>query len=366
MSNVLKHGLSITKKLFILLLLSVGLSIPLVVIVVVGLFFFPPYPLPPGYTDIFPSRDWSVPVIEELIDRPFPTSAQDITFDGTIGTLGSYGITPSLEFLFRASPEDATAFAYSFCEGVLHQGYDPFNALDSEFPSSGDILISGDRFLYYSSSPNVNLNIAGNRCIRVDGRNPNRFGNPYIWFEEIALELYESESLATVRYRLPYEPNGYSAPVLYPVGYNVNPLDDQFSVYVSGIFDIKLYQLSLPLIGIAISNSESVGATFVQTYPIMCFSSRGWVHTQYDRFWNAELLLPYQQAELSIFIDDVLLLNTTLNERGVMFDPTYQEFCFDTTWGAGLHTVRLDVQRADGVRESFDWQFFTPEDIAGV
>jgi hypothetical protein len=39
------------------------------------------------------------------------------------------------------------------------------------------------------------------------------------------------------------------------------------------------------------------------------------------------------------------------------------QVCFDTTWGAGNHTARLDAQRTDGIAESFEWQFYTPETI---
>jgi hypothetical protein len=359
MGNIFKNPLfKMAKKLLLSLLVLMS---PLLLCIGFLLIFGVSRPLPPGYTDMFPSRDWSLEVIEELIDRPFPPSAQNIYFDGRIGVLGSYGITPSLKFSFLASPDDATAFAHSFCNGVLHQGYDPFIALDSEYPSSGDILIAGDPFLYYSSSPNADSDIAGNRCVRLDWRNPYRSGAPRRWFEEIALEL--SEPLATVRYRLPYKANAYD-PTAYPVAYHINPLDDQFSLYVSGIVEIERYEFSLSQMGTIFNDLEASGVSFAQTYPTLCFRSRGWDNMQYDRFyWSPQLLVPYQQAKIGISIDDTLLFTTTLTEEGVMFDPTYQEFCFDTTWGAGNHNARLDVQRTDGIAESFEWQFYTPETI---
>jgi hypothetical protein len=241
-------------------------------------------PLPPGFSDFFSfsPRSWSVEMIEEFIDRPFPPSAQDIWFEGRIGLLGSYGLLPNVEFSFRANLQEAADFAHSFCEGVLHEGYDPLNAVDSAEPSSNAILIATGGFFYYSYSLNSSSNVMGNRCIRLDERTWRYSLEPKRWFEEITLEI--SPTLATVKYRLPYQANSSSPPASYPVGYHVNPFGNQFSLYVSGI-------------------AEGDNAVYLQTYPTLCFSTRGW-GLNFDSFsFDPKLLEPYKYAEITLFID---------------------------------------------------------------
>lgn len=73
-----------------------------------------------------------------------------------------------LELSFRAPPAEAMKFAAQFCNGVLHPGYDPFDAVDIsiEQPNAHFIeLHAGNMvYMYYSYSPNVPKTTLGNRC----------------------------------------------------------------------------------------------------------------------------------------------------------------------------------------------------------
>jgi hypothetical protein len=95
--------------------------------------------------------------IEQTINDPLPTDAQHIQYDGKVGRNRTIRLT------FSASPASASTFISRLCNGVLHPGYDPFNAVDSTVSTSGFVIDMGDNY-YYSSSPNTPLTRFGNRC----------------------------------------------------------------------------------------------------------------------------------------------------------------------------------------------------------
>jgi hypothetical protein len=68
-------------------------------------------------------ESWGLDKIESYLKVSIPKDSQD--FNYTSGTNRNFHI----ELSFKASPNSALSFTSHFCAGVLHQGYDPFNAI---------------------------------------------------------------------------------------------------------------------------------------------------------------------------------------------------------------------------------------------
>lgn len=101
--------------------------------------------------------------IEDLIDAKIPKDAVDIEYSSQRG----YGFFIRLSF--KAPPESALQFANSLCSGVLYQGYDPFNAVNSSL-KHGAHLIRATDFVYYSYSPDATKHLLGKSVSRRRAR----------------------------------------------------------------------------------------------------------------------------------------------------------------------------------------------------
>ncbi|CAG0990427.1 hypothetical protein ARNL5_03196 [Anaerolineae bacterium] len=113
------------------------------------------------------SDAWSLPLINGSLKVPIPNSVLDLAFDGRRGR-GGY-----LELRFRTLNEKAKVFTDQFCEGQLHQGYDPFHATDSLEYEPKSVLIKlgqNPQYTYYSRSPGTLTSLYGNRCLSPSGQ----------------------------------------------------------------------------------------------------------------------------------------------------------------------------------------------------
>jgi hypothetical protein len=239
------------------------------------------------------------------------------------------GYKPYFRLSFKASAESMSEFAKEICEGELHQGYDPFHAVDTaQVPPKRPYLIKMQSFTYYSYSPDAPDTMWSNRCwpfrkgllqIVVDKQNPSQY--------EFTLEMPENcEKVAACS----------------PIGNN----------YIEPIHD-------LPLIVIGMAERDG---KYVLVSDEVCFEtqlsyvlSSGW--TQVEKWKNLV------DAQVSVTLDDKPLNNAyishdgRLTQNGSTPDSFRYDYCFTEDWSAGMHNIRLQLQTNGGEYQEYSWKF---------
>ncbi len=319
-----------------------GLSLLLSVFVLVGfgLYQFSRQAIsyPPGWRDIFHDRDWDRDTISHFLDIPIPDEARNLVVEGQQGLVGSYGIYPKLSFSFDATPESALEFVEHFCEGELHVGYDPFDAMDMSNPVEDAVLIRGKRSIHYSRSEGTPQTIHGNRCARYDERDPERL---WIWIEEIALDTSDPDEYKAT-YHLPFEANSASAEEYYPRAHTIAPFGNQIRLNITGFSD----------------------DSHVLSYHTICMETAG-LALVWDYFaFNPDAMPTYAGSDVVIYIDDVQQTPARISELGLSLRPTDKDisadmwqYCLNADWEAGTHTMRVVVDPLHGDNLVLDWEF---------
>src|SRR5512145_1488263 len=82
--------------------------------------------------------------VEAFLDAPLPEEATDIEVDAKSGR-GGY-----VKLSFKAPSETAYRFTNAICNGVLHPGYNPFDAHNTYQLLPHAYLIKARGFTYYS------------------------------------------------------------------------------------------------------------------------------------------------------------------------------------------------------------------------
>ncbi|MCD4687654.1 MAG: hypothetical protein K8S97_17130 [Anaerolineae bacterium] len=288
---------------------------------------------------MFDNGDWDRDAISHFLDIPIPDEAQDLVIEGQMGLVGSYGIYPKLSFSFKAEPESALQFVEHFCNGELHAGYDPRNAIDLSQPAENVVLIRGKRTIHYSQSKNTPQTVRGNRCARYDDRDPGRR-----WIEEITLDTSDPDQYR-VSYHLPFEANGGNAEEYYPRAQTVAPFGDQFRFNITGFT-----------------------ADHVLNYHTICMETTG-LALVWDYFaFNPDVMPTYAGSEVTIFIDDVQQPSARISDMGLSLRPTHRDtptdtwqYCLNANWEAGTHVMRVIVDPLDGERLVLNWEFTVPD-----
>jgi hypothetical protein len=111
-------------------------------------------------------ESWNLEEIENYLKVSIPKEARGLKY--TSGTNRFVRV----ELSFEASPKSAIGFTSHFCDGILHQGYDPFNAIniDEQIPGSVKIdMIDYHIRSYYSYSPRTSQLKAGVFCYLYSG-----------------------------------------------------------------------------------------------------------------------------------------------------------------------------------------------------
>jgi hypothetical protein len=126
-------------------------------------------------------ESWNIQEIEKYFQVSIPPNAQNLSY--TSGDNRNVHV----ELSFSAPPKETLDFAAHFCEGVLHQGYDPFNAInvDEQTPQSVEIEVieAYYTYSYFSYSPRTLQTKFGVYCmprddqywILVDEANPSLY-----------------------------------------------------------------------------------------------------------------------------------------------------------------------------------------------
>jgi hypothetical protein len=117
--------------------------------------------------------------VESYLGVAVPNDAADITVNAVLERNEA-----AVDLRFTASLAGALSFGETLC-GELHQGYDPFQAINNDSSSPDAHLIKAETFTYYSYSPNTSASVHGNRClsphgatynIRIEASSPDQAG----------------------------------------------------------------------------------------------------------------------------------------------------------------------------------------------
>ncbi len=260
--------------------------------------------------------------IENLIGSKIPKDAGNIEYSSKRG----HGFFIRLSF--KAPPGSALQFANSLCGGILYQGYDPFNAVESPL-KHGAHLIQSTNFVYYSYSRDAPTTYWGNRCrggghvqlIRVDQSDPD--------FYTILFERLGSPDMSTSSVPLP----------------------------TWGSLNHTMPIPNLPLItpGIALVEDDYVLIT-----EEFC------VEMRYDDM--SEFESPYRYligADVEITLDAQLIVSTYITDRGILAPKDYDgespvgpfNYCFFEDWDSGSHAVVIRVEPVGQTAAEYSWIF---------
>ncbi len=334
---------AILSTFLILLLMPVLLVAALVVAFIIADLTGPPSPA--GYRDgLFESAIWTPNDIGAFLGVELPTDSDVINISGKKGNLGSYGMLPTLEFSFRASPENTLAFARQFCGGVFYPGFNPLVSQDSSAAAADRVLIRGAGTIHYASSPDVPITTIGNRCER-----PGTF-----WIEEFAVDMSDPDEYV-LTYRLPNEAQA-SPGEYYPQAGKGEPLgyfpgESSFPLYVTGL--------------------RGDGNSLI--YPTFCLETvqPSFLGTYWDaqRTWRQT----YDNSEITIFVDDIpqpqasiesgLLRQNIDAPLGRWQGRGRWEYCISENWSLGQHVVRMVVTPQAAPVRTLQWSFAVLEPL---
>ncbi len=268
--------------------------------------------------------DWTPERIERALGVPIPADAVEVSYRG------GYIYGGRLELSFRAPPESVSEFVEGICNGILIQGYDPFNSIDTADPVPRSILIKVPHYPHYSRSPDTLITTAGNRCV---GRSSTEF--------QIAVDRRDA-NLYTVRFEIPCACTDFSDRHGYAT--YINPLRGTgFPLMVIGMM--------------------SVDDEFVLAHDVVCMETQTGYY--YQREWFPEA---YYGADVQILVDDDPLTPAYIPEDrweltprhdadGNFVQPSLWNYCFIPDWPSGLQTMTLNVTTTDGIEHTFSWQF---------
>lgn len=271
-------------------------------------------------TDISINR---LPEVEAYLGEKIPSNALDVIVNGEIGH------NPHFRISFKAPPESISQFMNSICEGILHQGYNPFKAIDTaQIPPQRPYLIKMQSFTYFSYSTNTPDTVWGNRCwpfrkglhqILVDKGNPNLY--------ELQLDIPEScEQVAACS----------------PIGKN----------YIEPIADIPF--IAIGMVGID-KDFILVSNEFCLETQLGYDLSTGW--TQVDK-WKYLI-----GAKVQIWIDEKPMETAYISNEGRLTrmnttpDSFRYDYCFTETLEKGTHSLTLRIEANTGQNLDYSWNF---------
>jgi hypothetical protein len=278
----------------------------------------------------------SLALIRDTWGAEVPSDAQQIE-------LSSDG-APHIWLRFRASPETVSLFTDGICNGILHDGYDPFNALSSEEPQPNSFLIKLTNIIYYSHSLETSKAVWGNRCIPTPG-GATQFHQ--IQVDRSNLELY------TVR----FEQVGSNC---FTRG-NLPVCRARGAAYVTPINNYPLMIVGLKEVndGYILLGNELCVDTLL-TYPARL--------SIWQEKWN---YLDSAQVEIEVdgesFPTGVIsssnhrliplsVMNTNLFDRNDIF----WNYCLKSEWVHGNHTLHVTINPVEGNQEVY-WVEFLVE-----
>jgi hypothetical protein len=265
----------------------------------------------------------SLAEIEAYLGKHIPNDAIDIV------VTGKSGYKPYFSIRFKTLPQSMIQFTNNICDGVLHQSYNPFNAVDTvQMPPQRPYLIKLQSFTYFSYSLSTPDTIWGNRCwpfrkglyqVLVDKGNPDLY----------ALELEVPENCEKVA-------------ACTSIGSN----------YIEPVSDI-------PLIVIGMLNQDK---NFILISNEVCMEtqlgyelSTGWTQI---RKWKNLI-----NAQVDVWLDDKPLETAYISNDGRLTktnntpDSFRYDYCFTRNWSEGIHKIKLQIKTNIGQNYDYSWDF---------
>ena len=271
-------------------------------------------------------RDWEI-----------PADAKDLIFS----EIGS-GYWWGMRLTFKTSPAGLSNFTRHICDGVLHQGYDPYQAFNYGSYLGGQrfylIKDTWNGFSYYSYSPDAPESVSGNRCqgelliqIRV---------------EQIESDLYD---VRVDQGRHLWGNNCSLIPCRY-IGNN----------FVQPILDLPFIVMGL---------DDDASNHFILVSNELC------LEYQFSDYYYASFLSPYSALGFKYLWD--ARLNWTIDDQpqGIRFisprharlvrdanapETAYYhklDYCTTQNWTTGRHQMALEVLTATGQQDTYTWEF---------
>lgn len=263
----------------------------------------------------------------------------DIPSDATdVEGIVQYGYIYYVIVQFKSSSVGLARFASRFCDGVLHQGYDPYAT-----KNFGDwvedsrlylIKLDAQYTAYLSSSPNTPDTVWGNRC-----QPPNSV--PYqIRISQIGPDLYAVKADA-----------GH-----YTWGCNVYPCGRQTRFSVVRLMD----DFPLTVYGL-VKLSEDNNQYFLLTNEVCLeFDETSWaLGWEFDRQWHylnhavVEWFVDGQSQGLALVTDHGNLVRLG---REYLF-PGF-DYCLMQDWTPGMHEMQLKITTTAGQQMTYQWSFY--------
>ena len=272
--------------------------------------------------------DWSDTVswddLQQLHDISYPQNATDLVY--SIGQYRNFWV----RLAFKAPPENALAFANRFCDGIFHQGYDPFNAIDTFQPSSGAYLIKvwpG----YYSYSPNVPKTYFGNRC-------SDRLGfDIQIVIDKTIPNLY------AVKFDLPRS-CGDSARKI--------PCYSHYSMHPAPIRNFNMLNVT----GIEKSTDDE----WIFSGNEMCLETHNLFQDSYKQYVGSIVDISIDGHAMPrgyITQSQTLVPYTDINNDGTSKHGGTFNYCLNPDWSSGLHIMNVQVTTKAGTKHQYSWKF---------
>jgi hypothetical protein len=272
--------------------------------------------------------------IQDVIGAQLPADASDIVYDGERGNAAYVTLS------FKASPQGALEFASHVCDGVLHQGYDPYDALNTSAPQPYQLYLikyANFDFTYYSYSPDAAQTIWGNRCwppadglhqISVDGSNPERYTVQFDQLNQHSPLWGEDRQCNLIPRRI--------------VGANyIQPLE------------------ALPLMAMGMAKVDN---EFVLVTDEICLEFR----IGYELGWHWKKVERWKHligADVDVLVDGELQGQAYISEderltlKGQEPGAFHHGYCFIKDWQPGDHYITLGIANSDGKNQHYRWDF---------
>lgn len=277
------------------------------------------------------SQNVSLQWIESYMRLQVPPDARNIEVHGETG---EGGYDPYFSLRFRASPNSVTQYVQGICGGVLHQGYDPFNAIDTgDIPPVRPYLIKLRNFTYYSYSPDTSGALWGNRCMP--------------WNDGIYQILVDKSQAEEYQVVVDFPDDCEVVATCRPIGENyVRPSSD----------------LPLIIIGLAQIDDEYI-----------LISNEICIETQLDYVLVGWQGVPKWEwlagAQVQVKIDETMLIPAIVSDTGrlqptnTLVDDFGFDYCFTNSWSTGFHQIEMIIDPLHGQSRTYVWDFLVTEEL---
>ena len=229
----------------------------------------------------------------------------------------------AISLTFRAPPDSLTNFTPTICEGVLHPGYDPFDAVDAVGPEGSTVLIKAHGFTYYSHSPDAPMTVAGNRCVNSTGH-----------VHQIRVDRSDLQ--------------------LHAVRFEQTDADDSARKDVNYIVPDH----DIPFMVMGMTHEGDVYRLVTREF---C------VETRFDYRGYQEYYKRFAGANVTFMVDGESLLATHMNDAARLAAPNaqkqdrpYTNYCYLRRWTSGSHTMQVRILTLAGEEWETEWTLEVP------